>query len=203
MVSMAEPIAPMPQPGGKAPAPGWLHLVQDFVNTRDIEGGTDVLDAAETLGRWLRRRDLLDHGDRLHDPEDLARALQLRESLRELCLANHDRQPPPPAAVEVVEAAARRAALTVARDADAGWQLQPQADGIDRGLGRLVAIVYDAISADRWWRLKACSRDVCRWVFWDGSPNRAGRWCAMAICGNRAKVTAYRDRAPRRVPRAG
>jgi len=172
---MRPPIGPMPQPGGKPPAPGRLHLVQDFVNTRDVEAGTDVLDTIEILGRWLRRRDLLDHGDRLHDPADLDRALRLREALRALCIANHDRRPPPVDAVEVVEAAARRARLTVAADGDAGWRLHPQATGTDRGLGRLVAIVYDAIRTDRWQRLKACSNDRCRWVFWDGSPNRAGR----------------------------
>lgn len=189
----------MSQPGGKAPAPGRLHVVQDFVNTRDIEAGTDALDTADALGRWLRRRELLDHGERLHDPADLDpadlyHATTLREALRDLCVANHDQQTPPDTAIDTVEAAATAAALTIARDPDAGWQLQPQTVGIDRALGRLVAIVYDAMTTDRWARLKACSNDTCRWVYWDGSPARTGRWCAMAICGNRAKITAYRDR---------
>lgn len=185
---------PMPQPGGKTPAPGRLHVVQDFVNTHDIEAGTDVFDTAETLGRWLRRRALLDHGERLHDATDLDLAAPLREALRTLCVANHDRRTPPPSAVATMEAAARRAELTVMGDPHVGWRLHPQTVGLDRALGRLVAIVYDAVRSDHWWRLKACSNGTCRWVFWDGSPNRAGRWCAMAICGNRAKVAAYRDR---------
>ena len=185
----------MPQPGGKPPAPGRLHRVQDFVNTRDIEGGTDTLGTPEALAPWLRVRGLIDPDDPPADASDLERAIELREALRTLCAANHDAQPPPSDAVATVEAAARHAALTVVRDPYVGWHLQPQTFGVGRGLGRLLAVVYDAIATDRWWRLKACSNDACRWVFWDGSPNRAGRWCAMAICGNRAKVTAYRDRA--------
>lgn len=190
----------MPQPGGKPPAPGRVHLVQDFVNTRDIEGGTDTLGSPEPLAVWLRDRDLLDRDDRLDDATGLERAVEMREALRALCAANHDAHPPPADAVDIVEAAARHAELTVVRDPDAGWHLRPQAAGVDGGLGVLVAIVYDAIATDRWWRLKVCSNDACRWVFWDGSPNRAGRWCAMAICGNRAKVTAYRDRTQPGVP---
>lgn len=184
----------MTQPGGKAPAPGRLHVVQDFINTRDIEGGTDDLDTVDALERWLRHRALLDHDAGLHDTDDLDVTAQLRKAMRTLCSANHDHVAPPPTAIDVVETAARRAALTVARDEDAGWRLQPQESGIDHALGWLVAIVYDAMATDRWWRLKACRNDRCRWVFWDASPNQTGRWCSMAICGNRAKVTAYRDR---------
>lgn len=190
----------MPQPGGRAPAPGQLHVVQDFINTRDIEHGADVLDTAETLGRWLRRRELLDRGERLQNRTDLERARRLREALRALCAANHDQQPPPPEPVEIVEATARRAVLTVSHSRDAGWRLQPQTAGLDRALGRLVAVVYDAISSDRWWRLKVCQNNACLWAFWDASPNRAGRWCAMAICGNRAKITAYRQRTTPAAP---
>lgn len=129
---MRERAEPMSQPGGTAPAPGRLHVVQDIINTRDIEAGTDALDTAETLGRWLRRRELLDHGERLHDPADLDRALLLRDALRDLCVANHDDQAPPPSSVDTVEAAATTAALTIARDPNAGWRLQPQAVGVDR-----------------------------------------------------------------------
>jgi predicted RNA-binding Zn ribbon-like protein len=184
----------MRQPAGRTPAPGRLRLVQDFINTWDIEAGTDALDSSDALSRWLHRRDLLDRRERVNDRHDLDQALELREALRELCGAEHDQRSPVPAARRVIEAAARRAALTLTHDADGDWQLTPQAGGANGALGRLVAVVYDAVRSDRWWRLKVCQNDACRWAFWDGSPNRTGRWCAMAICGNRAKVTAYRDR---------
>jgi predicted RNA-binding Zn ribbon-like protein len=45
-----------------------------------------------------------------------------------------------------------------------------------------------------WSRMKACRNDTCHWAFYDASRNRSGKWCSMAICGNRAKVANYRER---------
>jgi len=192
---MTHHAAPMRQPGGRVPAPGRLHVVQDFINTVDIEDATDAFDSVSAVDRWLRRRDLLGGGDRLRDPDDLDRAVRLREALREVCAANHALRAPPPAAVEIVEAAARDAVLTIARDSHDEWRLQPRAAGLAGALGWLVVIMYGAMVDAQWWRLKVCHNDACRWAFWDSSPNRRGRWCAMAICGNRAKVKAYRGRS--------
>ena len=40
-------------------APGDLEIVQRFVNTLDIESGTDELDSPAGLGGWLAGRGLL------------------------------------------------------------------------------------------------------------------------------------------------
>ena len=42
-----------PEPGGRAPAPGPLRLVQRFVNSVDLEDGPDDFDTAGGLGEWL------------------------------------------------------------------------------------------------------------------------------------------------------
>ena len=42
--------------------------------------------------------------------------------------------------------------------------------------------------------LKACEGSTCTLVFVDRTRGRARRWCSMAICGNRAKQAAHRDR---------
>lgn len=65
-------------------------------------------------------------------------------------------------------------------------------------LGQVVATVArDAVdlltSADAA-RIKACAADDCDLVFLDSSQPGQRRWCAMARCGNRAKVRAYRAR---------
>lgn len=41
---------------------------------------------------------------------------------------------------------------------------------------------------------KACEGSTCTLLFVDRTRNRARRWCSMAICGNRAKQAAHRDR---------
>ena len=42
--------------------------------------------------------------------------------------------------------------------------------------------------------IKACEGHRCTLVFADHSRRRARRWCSMAICGNRAKQAAHRNR---------
>ena len=42
--------------------------------------------------------------------------------------------------------------------------------------------------------VKACEGLSCTLFFADHTRRRARRWCSMAICGNRAKQAAHRDR---------
>jgi predicted RNA-binding Zn ribbon-like protein len=42
--------------------------------------------------------------------------------------------------------------------------------------------------------LKACEGSTCTLLFVDRTRGRARRWCSMAICGNRAKQAAHRNR---------
>jgi predicted RNA-binding Zn ribbon-like protein len=42
--------------------------------------------------------------------------------------------------------------------------------------------------------VKACEGASCTLLFADHTRGRARRWCSMAICGNRAKVAAHRER---------
>jgi predicted RNA-binding Zn ribbon-like protein len=69
--------------------------------------------------------------------------------------------------------------------------------GIDGALGRVVAIVFRSMADGTWERLKACREGDCEWAFYDWSKNRSGAWCDMAVCGNRAKARAYRERRQR------
>ena len=70
------------------PAPGQLEVVREFVNTLDIEGGTDDLETPRGLASWLEERGLLRSGAELGQRE-LRRAIELREALRQLLLANN------------------------------------------------------------------------------------------------------------------
>jgi predicted RNA-binding Zn ribbon-like protein len=42
--------------------------------------------------------------------------------------------------------------------------------------------------------IKACEGTSCTLMFADHTRRRARRWCSMAICGNRAKQAAHRER---------
>ena len=42
--------------------------------------------------------------------------------------------------------------------------------------------------------VKACEGAGCTLMFADHTRRRARRWCSMALCGNRAKQAAHRNR---------
>lgn len=42
--------------------------------------------------------------------------------------------------------------------------------------------------------VKACEGPTCTLLFADHTRGRRRRWCSMALCGNRAKQAAHRDR---------
>ncbi|MEI9984197.1 MAG: ABATE domain-containing protein [Aliidongia sp.] len=52
----------------------------------------------------------------------------------------------------------------------------------------------DLICDDDFSRVKACEGASCTLVFIDRTRRRTRRWCSMALCGNRAKQQAHRDR---------
>ena len=178
------------QPGGREPAPGQLGLVQAFVNTNDIEGRRDALAGPEPARVWLRERELLGPADDVA-AEEFLRLIEVREALRALALANNGGPPAERAVASLNDAAA--SALRVEFNARAAV-LRPRGTGVDGAIGQLLAIVAAAMREDRWVRMKACRRDVCRWLFYDHSRNRASSWCAMSVCGNRTKTRTYRRR---------
>jgi len=179
-------------PGGRALAPGGLGVVQDFVNTLDVEGGWEYLVRAESLAKWFERWGLTDGRPPL-SYADLARARELREGLRALLLVNTG-EALDAGARAALDRAARAAPLVLAIDADGGGRLAPAGRGLEGAFGRLLAIVATAIADGSWARLKVCRSDSCRWAFYDASKNRSGAWCTMAVCGNRNKVRAYQRR---------
>jgi predicted RNA-binding Zn ribbon-like protein len=173
-------------------APGELNHIRQLVNTLDLETHEDDLRDPPALAAWLSERDLLT-GDEPLTAADLRQARSVREALRKLMLANNG-APLEPGAVDALNAAAKSAELAVRFDAHGHPALAPVRSGFDGAVGRLLAIVSDAMAEGTWERMKACPADDCEWAFYDWSKNRSGTWCDMAVCGNRAKARNYRGR---------
>ncbi|GAA3164262.1 CGNR zinc finger domain-containing protein [Planomonospora alba] len=179
-------------------------LVCDFVNSYDVESGTDALPSPEALTAWLARRGLARADDAAGD-EELAVAVAFREALRAALRANHpqgpgggadggrdegaggpDGAPPLPHVLD-------RLPVTVVLTAG-GPVLEPVATGAPGGLARIAAAVVEVRVAGLWPRLKVCTESTCQWAFVDSSKNRSRSWCSMKVCGNRTKTRAYRAR---------
>jgi len=174
------------------PAPGELELVRSFINTWDAEDDTEELGDPGALREWLAERDLLDRGARI-TAADHRRALEVREALRALLMANAGLDLDP-AAGRTLDEASVRARLAVRFDEHGHVRTAPEAPGIDGAIGRLLTLVAVAQDEGSWARLKACLADDCQWAYYDRSRNRSAVWCDMATCGNRQKVRSYRER---------
>src|SRR3954471_20296702 len=181
------------QPAGRAPAPGRLALVQAFLNTfwdLDAHGAERWADSA-AYARWLAERGFA--GGPV-TREDLARAMETREALRALALANHDDVPAREAEAVLDGIAAEiapRAGLTPRFGDD---RLDVAADGPDAALALVLGVVFAARADGTWRRLKACPHSHCGWAFYDRSRNRPSQWCSMRLCGNRTKGARHRRR---------
>jgi predicted RNA-binding Zn ribbon-like protein len=181
-------------------APGELEHVRAFVNTIDLEEGAEELSGPNELAGWLVQRGLSPAG-LVATKADLEQAIGLREALRAVLLAHNADGFIPADAASELDRAATRARLRLRFDTTGSGTLEPEADGVDAALGRLLAIVHRSAAEGSWLRLKACRDETCEWAFYDHTKNRSGAWCNMAVCGNRAKARAYRERrgAPRGV----
>jgi predicted RNA-binding Zn ribbon-like protein len=56
------------------------------------------------------------------------------------------------------------------------------------------AVLAEFVCEEDFSNVKACEGPTCTLLFADHTRGRARRWCSMAICGNRAKQAAHRQR---------
>jgi predicted RNA-binding Zn ribbon-like protein len=180
---------PLLHPEDTRPAPGALVVVQALVNTAEHDGSADVLDTPAATTAWLARAGL----EEPLGPGDWEHLVEAREALRTLLAVN--------AGLE--GAGAGEPAASVLRDLasvsvdvapDGAVTLRGQGHGAPRLIADALVAIHDAQVAGTWPRLKACANSTCRWAFYDASRNRAGAWCSMAECGNRAKAQRFRSR---------
>lgn len=150
-------------------SPDELTLVVSFLNTVDLEEGTDELETALRWQTWLTGHNLPSSA------RTRTRALALRESLRAAVVG----AVAPPAAVEVT--------VTLGQDG------RPRLTGTD-AVSQIAAAAATLGIDGRWERLKICPAEGCRWAFYDITRNRSRQWCSMAVCGARKKSRDFRAR---------
>lgn len=170
-------------------APGSLEAVRRFCNTTNLESGADRLADPEDFARWLVEQ----HYEAFAaTDEELLRCRRFRESIRAAAISHRD-------------GASDAAALTALGEfvdeveyrIDFGaepldFSVAPERDPVEQFIGSLAVAIVAARATDEWERLKACGH--CRWVVFDHSKNRSGRWCSVSACGGRIKVQRHRAR---------
>jgi predicted RNA-binding Zn ribbon-like protein len=176
------------------PAPMPLLLVQAFVNTFEADRGSDQLLDVESGRSWLSEAGLVDRAAAI-DAAGLATVRAVREAIRALLEANAHGVRPRPELIAPLHEVAERGVVKATVHDDGGVELDSAAaTALDRMFLRLLLIVRDAQRDGTWSRMKACHNSECRWAYYDRSHSNRGRWCDMAVCGNRVKNRALRAR---------
>ena len=150
-------------------------LIVRFINTLDVEVGSDVLDTVDGWQSWLAARGLNECFGH-ESPSDLTQARELRDDLRAMASGERCTQ-------------VRRVGIQVALTVDGEVELSAQT-----AVGFIAAAAAKVAIEQRLDRVKICPADDCRWAFYDTSRNRSRQWCSMEGCGNRAKARAHRQR---------
>lgn len=177
---------------GDRRAPQPIALVQDLVNTYDVEEARDSLDGADGLADFVTAHGL---GELGLTTADLPALRELREALRAVCLAHAGCDLPQSHARQLDRMLTRApVVLTVGPEGGVRMHPAPGLTGVARLTARIAADIATACADGSWQRLKACEAENCQWAFYDRSPAGRGRWCSMQVCGSRAKMRAYRDR---------
>jgi predicted RNA-binding Zn ribbon-like protein len=172
-------------------APGRLRLVEEFIDTVELDTGHDELGHVASARAWLHDRGLLAADEDL-DHEGRGALIEVREALRALTAANSGERVPHDVLAMLEQHGA--AGLLTVRVGDGASALVAAAPGVRGAIGSLLGIVHDAMVEGTWARLKTCRDESCRWAYYDRSRNRSAAWCSMAACGNRNKARAFRRR---------
>lgn len=175
-------------------APGALELIRSFVNTVEAGGDLDLLAADGSLADWCASAGLPEAA-----PDELRLLREFREALRAV-LETHAGEGDSQAAWGALTRFAAIPSFKMEIALPSKMLLQPEGDRVQGVIGRLLALVYEAIGAGTWRRLKACRKETCRWAFYDLSKNGSGAWCSMRVCGNRVKAQRRRRREQAALP---
>ncbi|GAB3138027.1 CGNR zinc finger domain-containing protein [Amycolatopsis sp. NPDC004378] len=144
-------------------------LVVEFLNTVNVEEGTDLLEVPGQWREWAAGRAL--------KANPAAEARAARDTLR---------------------AAIGDPRLPLGT-IDIGTRISLTDDGpalvADDVVGAVFAACTRLVVRGDWIRLKICPADTCLWAFYDESRNRSRTWCSMRVCGNREKARGWRARA--------
>jgi predicted RNA-binding Zn ribbon-like protein len=195
-------------------------LCLDFINTVGGRAGAtvlrDKLPEYSNLLEWSRQAGIANPTEsrnlarraaahRQETEATLRRAVLLREALYRIFKAAAEGRRPRVADLDTVSKELRLAraheCLTHTGGAFA-WTWQDGETALDRILWPVSLSAADLLTSGDLSRLRQCGGPECGWMFLDTSRNRSRHWCDMKDCGNRAKVSRFRQRHQQRHRRA-
>jgi predicted RNA-binding Zn ribbon-like protein len=177
-----------------SPAPEGLELLRSFLSLHDHAAGdrAELPPDADSLRWWLTANGLVSDPRDVSD-EEAAWAIDVRSALVAKVRETMG-DPLDDGVAEILNDAAERARMRLCFGCDDPSPVHVDAEGVAGAVGALLCAAFLAELEGRWERFRICGDPTCSLVFYDRSRNHSGRWCSMAVCGNRNKVRAFRAR---------
>jgi predicted RNA-binding Zn ribbon-like protein len=186
----------------------------DFLNSlaTPVDTPIDWLDSGDGLLMWLAQAELvptdaLDELKARATPGELDKVADQARALREWFrgfVRKHMGRPLTPEALRELAPLNRllgrdETFSRISRHRDGGGdRLELQMMRRWRSPESLLAPIGEALAKfvceEDFAGVKACEGHSCTLMFADRTRRRARRWCSMAVCGNRAKQAAHRNR---------
>ncbi len=197
-MATSSPSPPLPSPDPPRIAD---HPALDLLNTviRQDDALLDLWATDADILRWLEAAHLLQSpipGNVA--PGALLRAAhRLRAAVRQAVEARSAGRPPAVASLNSFLALGRHT-LQLHPTPSGALDLRRQltAPMPEQLLLPLAESVAELLASEDPQHLRRCEGKGCVLWFLDRSPSQRRRWCSMEICGNRAKVAAFRARRP-------
>jgi predicted RNA-binding Zn ribbon-like protein len=126
----------------------------------------------------------------------LARAAALREALYRLFKCAVEKWSAGKVDLETVRsevAIARSHERLIASSSGFSWTWERE-DALDSVLWPIAKSAVELLTSEDLPQLRQCGGAECGWMFLDASRNRKRHWCDMKDCGNRAKISRFRQR---------
>ena len=189
-----------PRPSAKSRALSLAgHPALDFLNTRMRVNGelVDSLHSDEDVLRWLKQAGLPVAKGRPHRaPMSLVQvARMLRENIRSLVEKRKAGQRGDPSILNrFLTEAQSHPRLVWNKPRSPTIERVRQQDTPARMLAPIAEAAADLLATGDFTLVKRCEDKTCVLWFSDRTKSHHRRWCSPALCGNRHKVAAYRNR---------
>jgi predicted RNA-binding Zn ribbon-like protein len=172
----------------------------DFINTRFGvgEGRRECLNSDEDVVEWLQRSGSLAQATAVPAGKRgrlLKAAIELRESARALVEKRKTNRVGNPAVLNRFLALDRRTQrLDWRKGHPPTLEVAQQLQDLDAVFVPVASAVATLLTEGDFDLVRACESSDCTLWFYDRTKAHHRRWCSMALCGNRAKVAAFRAR---------
>ena len=175
------------------------HPALNFINTLHMVGSelTDTWQRDEDVAAWIVREGLRDTLPQVKWPNGalLRKARNLREIALKAVEARKAKKPLPLELNAFLEHSVSHCVLSAKPRTDLHYQRVYRQKTVEEYLAPVAESVAELLSHADFDLVHHCEGPQCVLWFYDRTKAHRRRWCSPLLCGNRAKVAAFRARA--------